>query len=134
MFICVGPVCVCVRAVCLVYEGCVFVPVCTHSRAFSGLYFRWWFRDLNGADLETKTAKREAKDTVKEGRPVATAPQCNHVGRLSLTCIHLLKRQYLRAAVVAQRLANPTSVHEDSGLVPGLAQWVKDLVLPRAVV
>uniref|UniRef100_A0A8D1GIY3 Target of myb1 like 2 membrane trafficking protein n=1 Tax=Sus scrofa TaxID=9823 RepID=A0A8D1GIY3_PIG len=94
----------------------------------------WWFRDLNGADLETKTAKREAKDTVKEGRPVATAPQCNHVGRLSLTCIHLLKRQYLRAAVVAQRLANPTSVHEDSGLVPGLAQWVKDLVLPRAVV
>ena len=36
--------------------------------------------------------------------------------------------------IVAQWLMNPTSVYEDKGLLPSLPQWVKDPVLPWAVV
>ena len=35
---------------------------------------------------------------------------------------------------MAQWVKNLTSIREDADLIPDLTQWVKDLVLPRAVV
>ena len=32
--------------------------------------------------------------------------------------------------VVAQRVANLTSLHEDTGSIPGLPQWAKEPALP----
>ena len=35
---------------------------------------------------------------------------------------------------MAQRVKDPTCLHEEAGLIPGLTQWVKDAVLLPAVV
>ena len=33
---------------------------------------------------------------------------------------------------MAQQVKNPTNIHEDEDLIPGLTQWVEDLALPQA--
>ena len=40
------------------------------------------------------------------------------------------RRCGLRVPTVAQWVKTPTSLRKDAGSIPGLAQWVKDQVLP----
>ena len=42
---------------------------------------------------------------------------------------HRLLKQTYRVPIMAQRLTNPTSIHKDTGSIPSLTQWVKDLAL-----
>ena len=44
------------------------------------------------------------------------------------------KLYYLGVPIVDQQVMNLTSIHEDVGSIPGLAQWVKDPALLRDVV
>ena len=43
--------------------------------------------------------------------------------------VWIKKKKKKRVPIRAQWLTNPTSIHEDMGLIPDLTQWIKDLAL-----
>ena len=46
--------------------------------------------------------------------------------------LYWLKQNKVGVLVVTEWVKNLTSIHKDVGLIPGLAQWVKDPVLLQA--
>ena len=58
-----------------------------------------------------------------ENKLTVTKVRRGIIGNLELKYTH-------GVPVVAQWLTNPTRNHEVAGLVPALAQWVNDMVLP----
>ena len=44
----------------------------------------------------------------------------------------LVENAYSRVPTVVQQVKNLSGIHDDVGLIPGLAHWVKDLALLQA--
>ena len=53
----------------------------------------------------------------------------HNVIQISLNIKQVYKNKS-RSSDCGSAVMNPTGIHEDAGLIPGLAQWVKDLTLP----
>ena len=61
---------------------------------------------------------------------IAARAQCPHNDRgPHLVIIWRLMVISAGVSLVAQQVMNPTSIHEDAGLIPFPAQWVKNLAL-----
>ena len=48
----------------------------------------------------------------------------------TLSCKHHIIQDIAGSSWHSSEVRNPNSIHEDPGLIPGLAQWVEDLALP----
>ena len=53
---------------------------------------------------------------------------------LNITILSEIRKRKIRSSHRCSALMNPTSIYEDAGLIPGLAQWIKDPMLLGAVV
>ena len=93
----------------------------------------------NKGSLISTQAVLYAPNNVNTAGPVATVPQFRIFAQESITVtvflfLFVFKEFVSGVPFVAQQLTNPTRVCEDAGLIPGLAQRVKDPALPWAVV
>ena len=47
-----------------------------------------------------------------------------------LACSPLAEVPGPRSSLCGSAVMNPTNIHEDTDWIPGLSQWIKDMVLP----
>ena len=83
-------------------------------------------RDLSGTILTLMELARTPHGTDET--------DINHRNKHRITTEVESKDGGLGVPIVVHRVKNLTSIHEDTGLIPGLALWVKDPALPQAAV
>ena len=99
-------------------------PMCPHSR-------QGWGQNPGCHSSPPGTCQQGEGYLILFGRRFKSRlPTWPLLMRAGLTFFHgacLEKGCLAGVPAVAQRVENPASIHEDASLVPGLAQWIKDL-------
>ena len=105
-----------------------WVMAVLHSLQFSFTSFPWpglltvWWLGAGWGHLELSFKKKEAELLIFLWPHMS----CQH--------ILLINTLYYQHIHCGPAVASLTRIHEDAGLIPTLIQWVKDLVLPWALV
>ena len=79
--------------------------------------------------MAVAVAVAQARSCVSNLTPPLGTSICRRWGPKKKT-IYIYLNKYIGVPVMTQWLVNPAGIHEDTGSVPGLTWWVKDLALP----
>ena len=93
-----------------------------------------WLFSLLVAHLWLRGSLRSTASLSSHGAPLSLALRTSSSDYLSTGTFSQASERDREVPLVVQQLTNPISIHEDADSTPGLAQWVKDLALPWAVV